>query len=98
MCRDRSTHMCTDGISLFVCFNVKSFIPCQWVVDAIRVSFEPMEAECNPLAPSRNEILNIHNEVPVTVCVMEYTLGFWSSCCGHCCNDVHLTKSEKEQY
>jgi hypothetical protein len=75
-CRDRSTCLCTDGIGLYVCFNVTFFIPCQWAIDAICVSFDPMEAKCNPLVPSNNEILNSRNEVPVTSCVMEYTSDF----------------------
>jgi hypothetical protein len=42
------------------------------------------QAECNPLAKLYNEVLNRHNEIPITSGVMEDTFGFWSYCCGHC--------------
>jgi hypothetical protein len=75
-CHNRSTCLGWDDIGLYVRFNVKSLISCQWAIDAIYVTFEPVKAECNPLAPSYNEVLNLRNEFPVTSGVMEDTFGF----------------------
>jgi hypothetical protein len=33
-----------------------------------------MEAKGNPFAPPNNEVLNSHNEIPVTFCIMEVLL------------------------
>jgi hypothetical protein len=84
MCRNSYACLGSDDIGLYVRFNVKSFISCQWAIDAICVTFDPVKVECNPLASLYNEVLNRRNEVPLTSGVMEYTFGCWSSCCGHC--------------
>jgi hypothetical protein len=79
MCRNTSACLGSDDIGLYVRFNVKSLISCQWAIDAICVTFDPVKAECNPLAPSYNEVLNRRNEVPLASGVMKDTFGFWSS-------------------
>jgi hypothetical protein len=84
MFHERSACLGSDDIGLHGSFNVKSFISRQWTIDSICVSFDPMKAECNPLAPSYNELLNRRNEVPITSGVMKHTVGFWSSRYGHC--------------
>jgi hypothetical protein len=82
MCRGRSACLGSDDIGLHVSFKVKSFISCQWTIDSICVSFDPVKAECNPLAPSYNEVLNRRNEIPIASGVMKDTFGLWYSCCG----------------
>jgi hypothetical protein len=66
MCYDRATCRCMDDISLYVFFEVESFISCQGAVNEVCVSLETMEAKGNPIVPPNNEILNSHNEVPFT--------------------------------
>jgi hypothetical protein len=70
---NRSTYLGSDDIGLYVRLNVKSFISYQVAIDSICVNFDPVKAECNPLASSNNEVLNRRNEVPVTSGVMEDT-------------------------
>jgi hypothetical protein len=52
------------------------FISCQWSVNEICVSFYPVEAKCNHVTPSHDDVLDIHDEVPVAFCIMEDTVGF----------------------